>query len=186
MVIGQKIGYKRVSTLVQNTDRQLADLKLDRIFEDHASGRNAEDRPKLQELLEFVRAGDTVYIHSMDRLARNLKDLLQLTEKLISKGVEIRFVKENLQFLPEESANPMSKFLLMVLGAVAEFERALILERQREGIALAKARGAYKGRKPIEKTVIDEARRLIKAGHKVSFVAKKLKISRGSIYKYLN
>ena len=98
MNVGQKIGYKRVSTLVQNTDRQLADLELDRVFEDHASGKNTDQRPQLQELMQYVRSGDVVYVHSMDRLARNLRDLLKLTEFLLDKGVEIHFIKENLTF----------------------------------------------------------------------------------------
>ena len=149
MTQGKLIGYKRVSTIDQNTDRQLLDIQLDRIFVDHASGKNRDERKQLIELLSYVRDGDTVYVHSMDRLARNLPDLLQITEEITKKGSRLIFVKENLVFEPETSQNPLSTFLLMVLGAVAQFERALILERQREGIALAKARGAYKGRKPL-------------------------------------
>ena len=186
MSTGQRIGYKRVSTLVQNTDRQLVDLKLDRVFEDHASGKNTDQRPQLNELMQYVRCGDTVYVHSMDRLARNLQDLLNITEYLLNKGAEIRFLKENLTFESKNSTTPMSKLMMMILGAVAEFERALILERQRDGIAIAKARGAYKGRKPIDKTIIDKATRMVREGKKISSVAKELKISRGSIYKYLN
>ena len=186
MNTGQRIGYKRVSSLVQNTDRQLADLKLDRVFEDHASGKNTDQRPQLQELMQYVRCGDIVYVHSMDRLARNLQDLLNLTEYLLNKGVEIRFLKENLTFESKDNANPMSKLLMMILGAVAEFERALILERQREGISIAKARGAYKGRKPIEQSKISEIRNLSTKGEKISYIAQKLKLSRGTIYKYLH
>lgn len=136
--------------------------------------------------MQYVRNGDVVYVHSMDRLARNLQDLLKLTEFLLGKGVEIHFIKENLKFEATVAANPMSKFLMMILGAVAEFERSLILERQREGIAIAKARGAYKGKKPIEKAKIAEIRKLALEGERVSQISKALGLSRGTIYKYLN
>lgn len=186
MNAGQKIGYKRVSTLVQNTDRQLADLELDRVFEDHASGKNTDQRPQLQELMQYVRSGDVVYVHSMDRLARNLRDLLKLTEFLLDKGVEIHFIKENLTFEAKTASNPMSKLLMMILGAVAEFERSLILERQREGIAIAKARGAFKGRRPISEAKIAEVKKLVLEGKRVSQIARELGLSRGTVYKYSN
>jgi DNA invertase Pin-like site-specific DNA recombinase len=133
MMKGQKIGYVRVSSLEQNETRQLEGEKLDRIFTDKASGKDT-NRPQLQELLQFVREGDTVFVHSMDRLARNLDDLRQLVKKLTNKGICIYFVKEGLTFNGEDS--PMSNLLLSVMGAFAEFERALIKERQREGIVL--------------------------------------------------
>lgn len=186
MNVGQKIGYKRVSTLVQNTDRQLSGLELDRVFEDHASGKNTDQRPQLQELMQYVRSGDVVYVHSMDRLARNLRDLLKLTEFLLDKGVKIHFIKENLIFEARTASNPMSKLLMMILGAVAEFERSLILERQREGIAIAKARGAYKGRRPISEAKIAEVKKLVLEGKRVSQIARELGLSRGTVYKYSN
>lgn len=141
-----RVGYVRVSTLDQRTDRQLDGLQLDRIFEDKVSGKNMRDRPQLEEMLKYVREGDVVYVHSMDRLARNLEDLLGLVRRLTEKGVTLIFLKEKLSFDPLQTASPMSRLILGVMGAVAEFERELIHERQREGIALAKARGAYKGR----------------------------------------
>ena len=116
---------------------------LDRIFTDKASGKDTS-RPQLVELLSFVREGDTVVVHSMDRLARNLDDLRKLVQQLTQRGVRVEFLKESLTFTGEDS--PMSQLLLSVMGAFAEFERALIRERQREGIALAKSRGVYKGR----------------------------------------
>ena len=145
-----KIGYTRVSTWEQNTARQLVGVALDRVFEEKASGKNIDARPVLQEMLDYIREGDEVYVHSMDRLARNLKDLLTLVTTITDKGVTLHFVKENLTFEAKEKASPFNKLLLGLLGSVAQFERELLLERQREGIAQAKARGAYKGRKPIE------------------------------------
>jgi len=143
---GQRIGYKHVSTVDQNTGRQLEGVPVDKIFEDKASGKNTA-RPQLQAALGFCREGDTLVVHSMDRLARNLTDLRILVKDLTNRGVVVQFVKESLTFTGEDS--PMANLLLSMLGAVAEFERALILERQREGIALAKAEGKYHGRKPI-------------------------------------
>src|SRR3954447_9398345 len=137
---GQRIGYIRVSTLDQQTERQLEGLVLDQTFTDKASGKDT-NRPQLEQMLRFARRGDTVVVHSMDRLARNLDDLRRIVHTLTGKGVRIAFVKEQLTFTGEDS--PMASLLLSVMGAFAEFERALIHERQREGIALAKQRGAY-------------------------------------------
>ena len=141
---GQRIGYVRVSSYDQNPDRQLENETLDRVFTDKASGKDV-NRPQLEEMIQFVREGDTVVVHSLDRLARNLDDLRNLVKNLNDRGVKIQFVKEGLTFTGEDS--PMSNLLLSVMGAFAEFERALIKERQREGIELAKKRGVYKGRK---------------------------------------
>ncbi|MEV8085808.1 recombinase family protein [Pseudarthrobacter oxydans] len=141
---GQRIGYVRVSTLDQNEKRQLEGQVLDRVFMDKASGRDIA-RPELTQLLRFAREGDTVVVHSMDRLARNLDDLRALVQGLTRKGVRVEFIKESLVFTGEDS--PMANLMLSVMGAFAEFERSLIKERQKEGIALAKQRGAYKGRK---------------------------------------
>src|SRR3954467_6334830 len=141
---GQRIGYIRVSTLDQETQRQLEGVALDQTFTDKASGKDT-NRPQLEFMLRFARTGDTVVVHSMDRLARNLDDLRRIVHTLTGKGVQIEFVKEQLTFTGEDS--PMASLLLSVMGAFAEFERALIHERQREGITLAKQRGAYKGRK---------------------------------------
>lgn len=141
---GQRIGYVRVSSYDQNPDRQLENETLDRVFTDKASGKDV-NRPQLEEMIQFVREGDTVVVHSLDRLARNLDDLRNLVKNLNDRGVKIQFVKEGLTFTGEDS--PMSNLLLSVMGAFAEFERALIKERQREGIELAKKRGVYKARK---------------------------------------
>ena len=143
-MIGQRIGYIRVSTLDQTEARQLEGVDVAKIFTDKASGKDTK-RPQLELLMSFVRTGDTVVVHSMDRLARNLDDLRRIVQTLNRKGIRIEFVKEHLTFTGEDS--PMANLMLSVMGAFAEFERALIHERQREGIALAKQRGAYKGRK---------------------------------------
>src|SRR6185437_7118784 len=140
MTKGQRIGYIRVSSVDQNTARQLDGIDLDRTFTDKASAKDA-NRPKLQECLRFLRDGDTLYVHSMDRLARNLIDLRQMVEDLTARGVAVEFVKERLSFTAD--ASPMAKLLLNMMGAFAEFERELIRERQREGIALARAAGKF-------------------------------------------
>ena len=142
--MGQRIGYQRVSSVDQNTARQLDGVELDKVFTDHASGKDMS-RPELARALDYVRDGDTLVVHSMDRLARNLEDLRRVVRELTSSGVKVEFVKESLTFAGDDSS--MNTLLLSLLGAFAEFERSLILERQREGISIAKAAGKYKGRK---------------------------------------
>src|SRR5215204_2223248 len=180
---GQRVGYIRVSTLDQQSGRQLEGLTLDRTFVDHASGKDTK-RPKLEELLSFVRSGDTVIVHSMDRLARNLDDLRRIVQTLTGKGVRIEFVKEHLTFTGEDS--PMASLMLSVMGAFAEFERSLIKERQREGIALAKRRGAYRGRKKsLSPQEVAELRQRVAAGISKAQVAREGGISRQTLYQYL-
>ena len=140
-MIGQRVGYVRVSSFDQNPERQLEDVEFDSVFSDKVSGKDAK-RPQLEALMTFVRAGDTVVVHSMDRLARNLDDLRQIVQTLTRRGIRIEFVKEHLAFTGEDS--PMANLMLSVMGACAEFERALIRERQREGITIdyaVKSRG---------------------------------------------
>jgi DNA invertase Pin-like site-specific DNA recombinase len=180
---GQRIGYTRVSSLDQNPERQLEQIPLDRVFTDQASGRDLR-RPELKRLLAFVREGDTVVVHSMDRLARNLDDLRGLVHTLTGRGVCIEFVKERLTFTGEDS--PMANLMLSVMGAFAEFERALLRERQREGIALAKQRGAYRGRqKALVDDRIAELRRRAHAGEPKAALAREFGISRETLYQYL-
>lgn len=181
---GKAIGYRRVSTVDQNTDRQLEGIELDRVFEDKASGKDAK-RPQLQALMEYVRDGDEVVVHSLDRLARNLDDLRRIVRELTGRGVKVRFEKERLTFTADD--DPMSQLLLSVMGAFAEFERSLIKERQREGIAIAKAKGKYKGRKPsLSEAQIAELRQRAAAGteSKVA-LAKAFGVSRETLRKYL-
>ncbi|MFJ6456142.1 recombinase family protein [Paenarthrobacter sp. NPDC091669] len=180
---GQRIGYVRVSSLDQNEQRQLDGQALDRTFTDKASGRDT-NRPELAELLRFAREGDTVVVHSMDRLARNLDDLRFVVKALTGKGVQVEFVKEHLLFTGEDS--PMANLMLSVMGAFAEFERSLIRERQREGIALAKQRGAYRGRrKALTQDQANELARRAASGTPKSILAKDYGISRETVYQYL-
>jgi DNA invertase Pin-like site-specific DNA recombinase len=180
---GQRIGYIRVSTLDQTEARQLDGIELAKIFTDRASGKDTK-RPQLELLMSFVRTGDTVVVHSMDRLARNLDDLRRIVQTLTGKGVRIEFVKEHLSFTGEDS--PMANLMLSVMGAFAEFERALIQERQREGIALAKQRGAYKGRKKsLAMTEVTQLRERLATGISKAQVAREFGISRQTLYQYL-
>src|ERR671920_2190312 len=176
-------GLIRVSALAQQAVRQLEGLELDRTFIDHASGKDTK-RPQLEELLQFVRTGDTVIVHSMDKLARNLDDLRRIVQTLTNKGVRIEFVKENLTFTGEDS--PMSSLMLSVMGAFAEFERSLIKERQREGIAPAKKRGAYRGRKKaLSPQDVAELNQRVASGISKAQVAREAGISRQTLYQYL-
>lgn len=180
---GQRIGYVRVSTFDQNVDRQLEGQALDRTFTDKASGKDI-NRPQLEAMLAFAREGDTIIVHSMDRLARNLDDLRKLVQTLTKRGIRIEFVKECLTFSGEDS--PMANLMLSVMGAFAEFERALIRERQREGITLAKQRGAYRGRKKmLSQERVTELVRRVGNGEKKSVIARDLGISRETLYQYL-
>ena len=178
---GQVCGYIRVSSMEQSEARQVEALKgCDRLFLDKVSGKSA-DRPKLQEMLEWVREGDTVRVASLDRLARNLDDLRRLVGQLTDVGVRVEFLKEGLTFTGEDSA--MSKLLLSVMGAFAEFERSLIRERQAEGIAIAKAKGVYKGRaKALSEEQVEVARTRIESGVAKAKVARELGVSRQTLY----
>ena len=180
---GQRVGYVRVSAFDQNPERQLEDIQLDRVFTDKASGKDIQ-REQLAEMLNYVRQGDTLVVHSMDRLARNLDDLRRIVQKLTKRGVCIEFVKEKLSFTGEDS--PMANLMLSVMGAFAEFERALLRERQREGIALAKKRGVYRGRKrALSDADIVALKARIKSGEKKAQVARDFGISRETLYQYL-
>ena len=179
----KKIGYIRVSSFEQNPERQLEGISLNKKFIDKASGKNTI-RPQLEAMLDYVRDGDTVIVHSMDRLARNLDDLRRLVISLTNQQIRVEFVKEGLTFTGEDS--PMSKLLLSMMGAFAEFERALIKERQMEGIALAKKRGVYKGRKAtLSQENVDEIKRRVASGDKKSHIARDFGISRETLYQYL-
>ena len=182
---GQTVAYVRVSSLDQNEARQVETLAgAGRVFMDKMSGKNS-DRPALAEMLAYVREGDTVRVASLDRLARNLDDLRRLVETLTAKGVRVEFVKEGLTFTGEDSA--MSKLLLSVMGAFAEFERSLIRERQAEGIAIAKTNGVYKGRKPsLNAEQVEQAREFVTAGVPKAEVARRLGVSRQTLYSALS
>ena len=181
---GQRVGYVRVSTLDQNTVRQLDGIPVDKTYTEKASGKDQKNRPELEDLIGFVRDGDTVLIHSMDRLARNLDDLKQIVGRLTTKGVRVEFVKEALTFTGDDNA--AATFLLHVMGAFAEFERSLIGERQREGIALAKQRKVYKGRTPaLDTAKAAELRRRASKGESKTALARDFGVSRATVYAYL-
>ena len=180
---GKRIGYVRVSSFDQNPERQLEGIQVDRVFTDKASGKDTQ-RPQLDMLLDFVREDDTVVVHSMDRLARNLDNLRKLVQDLTGRGIQVEFVKERLIFTGEDS--PMANLMLSVMGSFAEFERALIRERQREGITLAKQRGAYRGRKrSLNSEQVTELKRRVMAGEQKALIARNFGISRETLYQYL-
>lgn len=180
---GKRIGYIRVSTHDQKTARQLHDETLDKVFLDEASGKNT-NRPQLKEMLQYLREGDTLVVHSMDRLARNLLDLLKMVRVLTRRGVTIIFKKENTTFNGENDA--IANLMLSIMGAIAEFERELINERIREGVAIAHAAGKYKGRKPaVTSEQVDVAKARIKLGVSVATIARDLGIHRTTLYSYL-
>jgi DNA invertase Pin-like site-specific DNA recombinase len=180
---GQRVGYIRISTFDQNPSRQLENVKVDKIFTDKASGKDVY-RPELEAMLAFVRERDTVVVHSMDRLARNLDDLRSLVQQLTERGISIEFVQEHLTFTNESS--PMATLMLSVMGAFAEFERSLIKERQREGIELAKRRGAYRGRqKKLLPEQVLQLKQRVKAGAVKAQLAREFGISRETLYQYL-
>ena len=180
---GHRIGYVRVSTLDQNTERQLDGIKLDKVFTDKASGRDTK-RPQLVAALEYVREGDTLIVHSLDRLARNVEDLRRIVRELNERGVSVEFVKNHLTF--SGGADPTVRLMLTMLGAFAEFERELIRERQREGIAIAKAKGVYKGRKKaLGPEEVHEVVVQAHAGIPKADLARAYGISRETVYQYL-
>ena len=180
---GKKIGYVRVSTVEQHTDRQLAGITLDKVFEDKCSGKDT-NRPQLTACLEYLRDGDTLYIHSIDRLARSLRDLLDIVQGLLARKVSIKFIKEGMEF-NSDTSNPTQDLYLKILGAVAEFERQMIRERQREGILLARQRNAYEncGRKPsLTPKQIDEIKLRLANGEAIAPIAREYGVSRQTIY----
>ena len=175
-----KIGYRRVSSAGQNLDRQ--EFVCDKMFEEKVSGAK-RDRDALAQMIEFAREGDEVIVYSIDRLARDLRDLQDIISTLNDKGVSISFLKEKLTF-SGDSDDAFARLQLQMMGAFAEFERNIIRERQREGIARAKARGVYKGRK---KTIDENRIRTMKAdGHSVTEISEVLGVSRMTVYRSLN
>jgi len=177
------VAYRRVSSADQSTDRQLDGLTFDKEFSDKVSGRTI-NRPGLEECLRYLREGDILFVHSIDRLARNLLDLEQLVTGLNRRGVEVRFIKEGLAFSGGD--DPMARLMFQMLGAFAEFERSLIKSRQREGIAAARAKGRHLGRKPALSTAqVEDIKSRISAGASVRDLAKEFGVSAQTVYQSL-
>jgi DNA invertase Pin-like site-specific DNA recombinase len=177
---GKRIGYIRVSSVDQNTVRQLDGVQLDKTYTDKASGKDT-NRPQLQAALDYLRDGDVLCCHSMDRLARNITDLLHTVEMLNKRGVVVEFVKEGLTFTGDDS--PISKLMLTIIGGTAEFERAMIRERQLEGIAKAKQAGKYRGRQSTMTTAqVHAIRDRAAVGENKSALAREFGVTRQTIY----
>lgn len=178
-------AYIRVSTELQNTDRQLANLEepIKHTFVEKLSGKDVE-RPQLQLMLNLVEAGDVIYVHSLDRLSRNTRDLLDIVETLKTKGVTLHVQDRKLEL--GNKSDPTQEFYLTMLGALADMERKIMLERQREGIAIAKQKGKYKGsKKKLSIQTVNEIKAKIAAGQSKNSLAKEYSISRASLYNYL-
>ena len=180
----QTVGYVRVSTEEQNTARQLHDLPCDKIFTDTVSG-STKERPELQKMLNYVREGDVILVHAMDRLARNTEDLLYIVNYLNRNKVTIKFIKENLTF--DGTDNPIGQLMLTILGAIAQFELSLIKARQREGIDRAKAAGKYTGHaKKLKPEQIQRIKEQVEMGVPRSRIARDIGVTSKTIYNYLH
>lgn len=182
----QVVGYVRVSSADQNTARQLDAIgEVDRVFEEKVSGGSRTNRTALAECLSYVRSGDTVRVASMDRLARSLTDLRNIVDEFLAKGASVQFVKEGQTYSPE-TQDALSRLLLNMLGAFAEFERSLIRERQAEGIRIAKAAGRYRGRqRALSPADAEKVRERIAAGVPKARIARELGVNRSTIYRLL-
>lgn len=180
---GQKIGYVRVSTSCQNGDRQLEKMDLDKTFTEKISGKDT-NRPQLNEMISYVREGDEIYVHSLDRLGRSLLDLQNIIQKIVDKQCSITFSKENLTFSQNED-NPMDTLLLHILGSFAEFERKIIRQRQQEGITKALSKGVKFGREnKLSLSQVESLKYDLMEGKKILQLAKKYDVSRSTIYNY--
>jgi DNA invertase Pin-like site-specific DNA recombinase len=177
--MSENIGYIRVSTVDQNTERQLVNIELDNSFTDKCSGKNT-DRPALKQLIEYAREGDVIHCHDISRMARNTEDLLRLVKEFTEQGISLKFHKEHLEFNGDNS--PMQQLMLTMLGGIYQFERAMILERQREGIAIAKQQGKYKG-KPVNESLHKQIRQKYSEGMNKMQIAKTLGCARATVYK---
>ena len=179
------INYLRVSSVSQNTDRQLVGIKCDKEFVDKCSGKDT-NRPAFQAMMDYVRDGDTINIHELSRLARNTQDLLNIVKDLNGRNITIKFMKENLTFTGDNN-DPFQDLMLTMLGAISTFERDLILERQREGIAIAKANGKFRGRpSSFSKDQIALIRAEFKKVSNKAELARKYGISRSYLYKLVS
>ena len=184
MATGQIVGYARVSTVEQNEQRQIETLKAhgcEKIFIDKLSGKDML-RPQLQAMLDYVREGDTLIVSEYSRLARSTKDLLDIVQGLSDRGITVISDKEKL-----DTSTPQGKLMLTIFAGLAEFEREIMLQRQREGIALAKAAGKYKGRQPVKKPTDwpDLYARYMRRGYSLAGLAKACGCSRTTVWRWI-
>jgi DNA invertase Pin-like site-specific DNA recombinase len=178
-------NYLRVSTILQNTERQLVDVVCDRLYEDKLSGKDT-NRPQFQLMMNNLRSGDVINVHSLDRVGRCTKDILEIVQEVKDKGCQIYFHKENLKFDGTKS-DLYSDLMLTILAGFSEFERNIILERQREGIAIAKAKGVYKGRKKkLTDEQLEDMKMDFNAGLAKTEIAEKYGITRAYVYQLVN
>ena len=178
-------NYLRVSTVIQNTERQLVDVPCDRLYEDKLSGKD-KNRPEFQSMMNNIRSGDVINVHSLDRVGRNTKDILEIVQLIKDKGCVIHFHKENLKF-DGTKTDMYSELLLTILAGFSEFERNIILERQREGIAIAKEKGVYKGRKSkLTKEQINEMKMDFENGLAKTEIAKRYGVTRAYVYQLVS
>jgi len=177
-------NYVRVSTISQNTARQLVDVSCDFTFEEKVSGKD-QNRPQLLAMLDGLKAGDLINVHDMSRLARNTRDMLEIVARVLKLDASIKFHKENLIYEAGKKTDPMQQLMLTMMSGFAEFERALILERQREGIAVAKAEGKYKGKQTRfnSEAIEDIKKRFNDPITNKAELARELKITRSYLYK---
>ncbi len=183
---GKHVGYVRVSSVGQNSDRQLDGVRLDKVFEEKVSGRNAGSREVLNHCLDYLREHDTLHVHSIDRLARNMSDLLSIVDDLVKRDVTVKFHSEGLTFAPQTD-DPMASLMLHMLGAFAEFERSLIGQRRKEGLEAARKRGKQIGRrKSLSDEDLSEIAQKLSKGVSKSDLAKEYGISRTTLYAALN
>ena len=181
----EHIGYIRVSTVDQNTELQLLNIELVKTFTDKCSGKDT-NRPELKQLISYARLGDVIHVHDISRMARNTEDLLRLVKEFTEQGISLEFHKEHLEFNGQN--NPTQQLMLTMLGGIYQFERSMILERQREGIAIAKAKAKAKGKycgKPINEVIHGKIRELFSQGVNKSQIAKQLGCTRPTVYKAL-
>ena len=179
--MSSQIGYIRVSSVDQNTERQLLNIELDKIFTDKCSGKNT-NRPALKQLIDYAREGDVIHVHDISRMARNTEDLLRLVKDFNAQGICLKFHKEHLEFSGEN--NPMQQLMLTMLGGIYQFERSMLLERQREGVAIAKKKGVYRG-KPVNEILHEQIRQKFAEGMNKTQIAKTLSCARATVYKAL-
>lgn len=183
---GSNVGYVRVSSKLQHTERQLDGIQLDKVFTEKVSGGSIDKRVELQNCIEWVRDGDTLHVHAIDRLARNLTDLLMLVKQLTEKGVTVKFYGNNPMTFEGGKDNPMNTLMLQIFGAIAEFEKATLLERQAEGIAKALQKGVKFGaEKKLDADQVKQIKAQIAGGASVTTLAKTYDVSRQTIYRMI-